>query len=525
MPPTMGGSDSESAVAQRLRWASRPTDDADTRRFYQQRVALLAKMMMALFTTITVLAAVLLALQAPERFVRIHTDPNKILSYLMLGVWFGMWMLLRGRPRPGWLVRACDLGGLLMVSSFLGGALVRAPLVLPLHFAGLAIGLLLLVLRAALVPSSPGWTALVGVLCGTPILIGTHLRNLASPFVAMPAGSFVFVHVIWWLAATAATTVVSRTIYGLITQMARVTRLGQYTLLEKIGEGGMGEVYRAQHGLLRRPTAVKLLLPGRTSPETLARFEREVQLTSRLSHPNTIAIYDYGRTADGVFYYAMEYLDGLSLEQLVRQSGALPPGRALHLLLQVSEALAEAHAVGLIHRDIKPANVMVCERGGVPDVAKVLDFGLVKQLDPGAGDVHLTVTNAVAGTPLYMAPEAVSGGAVDARADLYALGAVAYFLLTGAPPFMGRTVVEICGHHLHTPPVPPSQLARGIPPALEAVVLACLAKSPAERPQDARALHARLAAAQAEVHWSRAEAEAWWSERRARGAPVAATPS
>lgn len=184
---------------------------------------------------------------------------------------------------------------------------------------------------------------------------------------------------------------------------------------------------------------MKLLLPERAGPESIARFEREVQLTARLAHPNTVAVYDYGRTPDGVFYYAMEYLDGLSLESLVQRHGPQPPGRVIHILAQAAGALAEAHALGLIHRDVKPANILFCDRGGVPDVVKLLDFGLVKNLD-AAEATALTHANSIAGTPLYISPEAITdAGRVDHRADLYALGAVAYFLLTGSPPFPGNT--------------------------------------------------------------------------------------
>lgn len=288
-----------------------------------------------------------------------------------------------------------------------------------------------------------------------------------------------------------------------------------YRILERLGRGGMGSVYRAEHALLRRPTAVKMLSPERAGRDSIARFEREVKLTARLTHPNTVAIYDYGRTRDGLFYYAMEFLDGLSLEELVKQFGPQPPGRVIHILMQATGALAEAHALGLIHRDIKPANVLFCERGGTPDVVKLVDFGLVKNLEPEPGPA-LTHTNAITGTPQYLAPETITDPAgIDHRVDLYGLGGVAYYLLTGRPPFEGSSVLEIVGHHLHTPVTPPSRVVRSsIPPDLEALILSCLAKKPAERPASAQGLHDTLAECARSSPWNLGEARAFWQNMR-----------
>jgi serine/threonine-protein kinase len=244
----------------------------------------------------------------------------------------------------------------------------------------------------------------------------------------------------------------------------------------------MGSVYRASHAMLKRPTAIKVISPDRAGETATARFEREVMVTSRLTHPNNVAIYDYGRTRGGVFYYAMELLDGEDLERLVEREGAQPVERARHILRQVSAALSEAHDAGLVHRDIKPSNIMLCTRGGMRDFVKVLDFGLVKDIAAPA-DVQITSEQTITGTPLYMAPESMlEPTTVGPPADVYGLGCVAYFLLTGRTPFDGKSLVEVCAHHVHTTPEPPSKRAPGVPPELDAIVLRCLEKHPELRP-------------------------------------------
>jgi serine/threonine-protein kinase len=318
----------------------------------------------------------------------------------------------------------------------------------------------------------------------------------------------------WGVIFTIATVIVSRVIYGLQQRVREAMQLGNYTLEEKLGEGGMGVVYRARHAMLRRRTAVKLLPPEKAGEQAVARFEREVQLTARLTHPNTVTVFDYGRTPDGVFYYAMELLAGASLEDVVALDGAQPPGRVIQVLHEVSGALSEAHAIGLIHRDIKPANIFLCEQGGEPDVAKVLDFGLVKKVG-GSGSVGLTHADTITGTPLYMSPESIrEPEGMDGRSDLYALGAVGYYLLTGGHVFVGKTLVEVCGHHLHSTPDPPARrLGAPVPEDLEAVLLACLEKEPSKRPESAAALRQSLRSCQAFGEWDGEDARRWWSER------------
>ena len=319
-------------------------------------------------------------------------------------------------------------------------------------------------------------------------------------------------------------TATSLVIYGLRRRVRDAEQLGQYRLEEKLGEGGMGAVFRASHAFLRRPTAVKLLPPEKAGAENIRRFEKEVQLTAQLSHPNTITIFDYGHTADGVFYYAMEYVDGLTLSDVVTRAGPQHPGRVVYLMRQASSALAEAHGVGVVHRDIKPGNIMVHllhPHGSEGDFVKVLDFGLVKEMRGEAG-LDLTDAANLAGTPQYMAPESLTApDEVDGRADLYALGAVMYFLLTGTHVFTGDSIVEVCGQHLHSAPEPPSsRLGQAVPPDLEALVLSCLEKKPSDRPQTALDLERRLHRCRDVSPWGHEDAKRWWATHGHR-APVA----
>jgi tRNA A-37 threonylcarbamoyl transferase component Bud32 len=288
-------------------------------------------------------------------------------------------------------------------------------------------------------------------------------------------------------------------------------KAGAYVIEREIGSGGMANIYLARHALLKRPTAVKIMKRFRATDEMVARFEREVQLASRLSHPNTVEIFDYGRTRDGLFYYAMEYLDGVTLAQLVEKSGPLPVARTIHILSQTCSALAEAHALGLVHRDIKPENIMVCRRGIELDVVKILDFGLVKNIaEPHSRD--LTRSLKILGTPLYMAPERIrSPGDVDARTDLYSLGVVAYYLLTGRKLFESEDDLELAQKVLNDPPPFPSLLsAQPIPAELDRLVVACLAKRREDRPQSATEMLRTLERLAAGNRWSQDQAAACW---------------
>ncbi len=308
-------------------------------------------------------------------------------------------------------------------------------------------------------------------------------------------------------------------------------RLGQYHLQRKIGEGGNGAVYRARHALLRRPTAVKLMNAAfARSDAARRRFEHEVQSTSNLSHPNTIAIYDYGSTPDGTLYYAMELLNGSTLEEVVRFNGPLPAGRVIHVLEQMAGSLAEAHDKGLIHRDVKPSNVILCERGGLFDTVKLLDFGLVQEAEGIQAGDRGDPSDVLIGTPLYMAPELIRHpGSASPRSDLYAVGCVGYYLLTGRTVFEGGSATEICASHLHDAPVPPAERAGlPVPADLEELILACLEKDPQRRPASAAELRAQLLACGDAGRWTQADARAWWIEHPAgfegEPSPETATP-
>jgi serine/threonine-protein kinase len=288
-------------------------------------------------------------------------------------------------------------------------------------------------------------------------------------------------------------------------------RIGEYTLREKLGAGGMGEVFLAEHRFLKRDCAIKLIRDDATDDSNaIARFESEVQATARMTHPNTIEIYDYGHTDDGTFYYAMEYLPGMNLQEMVEQFGPLPPERVIHLLRQVCGALREAHAAGLVHRDIKPGNIFSAERGGIYDMAKLLDFGLVKSLRPQDRSLKLTIDGALVGSPLYAAPEMTLDGKSDARSDIYSLGATAFYLLTGRAVFPGENALKVIFAHVKEEPTKLATINPDIPAALDAIVQKCLEKKPEDRFTDVRSLEEALADCGSSGLWSQDRAIDWW---------------
>ncbi|HJL14205.1 MAG TPA: serine/threonine-protein kinase [Sandaracinaceae bacterium LLY-WYZ-13_1] len=326
--------------------------------------------------------------------------------------------------------------------------------------------------------------------------------------------------------------ITSVSLHRLAETVRRARQMGAYRLVEKLGAGGMGEVWRAEHRGLARPAAIKLVRPellgahdDTDTQRMLTRFAREAKATAALTSPHTIGVYDYGRAEDGSFYYVMELLEGMDLETLVQHHGRLPPERAAHLLLQVCDSLRDAHAQGVVHRDIKPANVMVCRQGTAPDFVKVLDFGLVKVEEPGEGaqDAKLTDAGVAMGTPAYMAREVAHGKEATPRSDVYAFGCLAYWLLTGRMVFADdpHPMQQILAH-VQQAPEPPSAHAPGIDPALDALVLACLAKDPADRPSDASAVERALRDTRLAERWTEADAAAWWASVRSSKAPAPA---
>lgn len=444
---------------------------------------------------------------------RFSINVNSVPLLVATAAFAGLWLLLRGPPRSARFVRAVELASLCIGTTALSSlALVMGLTESPDMIVRSTLTYVLLA-YAVYVPSTARHTLFVAALMTVPLLSSIFLafREWDPALYDPPAAIWrkgnkgdmaylaTFVSAFLWSVVVGIAAGFSHTIYGLRRAISAVRKLGQYTLEEKLGEGGMGVVYRASHGMLRRPTAIKLLHADRAGEAALARFEREVRRTAALTHPNTVTVYDYGRTTDGVFYYAMELLEGATLDEMVEVDGPQPEGRVIYLLEQAAASLAEAHAAGLIHRDIKPGNIMVVDRGGISDLVKVLDFGLVKDLGAKASgatppDPTLTAADAITGTPLYMAPEAIiAPDTIDARADVYALGAVGYWLLTGTHVFSGASVVEVCAHHLHMPPEPPSErLRKPIAADLETLILDCLAKRPENRPASALVLRQRL---------------------------------
>jgi len=450
-----------------------------------------------------------------------------VIAGLSLLVSVGLFFYSRRRDRKP--ERIINLGlvylvlmGFAMGQLFHGHAFVRGASVAPMISW---IGVMVLMF-AAIVPSTPLKTAMAGLVAVSMNPVGMFIAKARGNWDFGPAINAFGMHSPDYLLVGIAV-VISHVVTRLGQQVARARELGSYQLGNLLGSGGMGEVYRATHRMLARPAAIKLIRPemlgGTREHANLAvtRFRREAEVAATLRSPHTVALYDFGQAEDQTLYFVMELLDGMDLETLVREKGPIPAARAIHILRQVCESLEEAHACGLVHRDIKPANIHIGIVGLRHDVVKVLDFGLVKRVEGAktSGERSLeTGVGMTPGTPGYLAPEMVTGGAVDGRADLYALGCVAYYLLIGSLVFDGDTAIEVIAKHLHEEPVAPStRTALRIPEALDRLVLSCLAKKPESRPTDAAALSEALAAIDVDPAWSEEQAKRWWRENRVNG--------
>jgi eukaryotic-like serine/threonine-protein kinase len=505
--------------------------------FVQARLALLGKTVFLLaggfFTVINIL---LVAGGGFAVLPALVTQANiwHFLAASMMGV---LWGVARLRP---WSIRTLgmlDAGSLLLAG--VGLALMAAQPDEKQLMAGLFALTVTMMARAVLIPSTARRTFVLSWLAATPLLVVSYAFHEPSAMPGFAAGFpklLTTVNALLWMSiATTLSTVTSKTIYGLRQQVREASEVGQYTLEEKIGSGGMGEVWKARHRMLIRPAAVKLVsarelgsAPGRDPELRLRRFEREARATAGLKSPHTVELYDFGVTDDGSLYYVMELLDGMDLDTLVGRFGPMPAERAIHLLLQVCASLEDAHQNGLVHRDIKPANLIVSRVGGEWDFVKVLDFGLVKlesTREENESQLNLTDDGNVSGTPGYIAPEVVMGRATDHRVDLYALGCVGFWLVTGALVFEGPGAIKVMFDHVNTaPPAPSTRSKHALPPEFEALILECLAKDPAERPPSAAALKQRLQAIHVAEPWTHERAEHWWSEHapeRASTRPVA----
>ncbi len=454
----------------------------------------------------------------------LHAAVNVLMAGLAAILW--RWPTVCLRP-----LRAVELALFVSLAAFFGWTQFRmfaqAPLMQDPRTAGSVDTIRLLV-----VASTVRWFFLIVVYgvfipntwkrCALVVGIGALLPLVLTPLGAAVYGKFgptlhqaLLDMAILLLTGVAVAVFGSHRFQVLQQQAFEAQQLGQYRLQKRLGSGGMGEVYLGEHVLLRRPCAIKLIRPDQAiDPTTLQRFEREVRAMATLTHPNSVEVFDYGHADDGTFYYVMEYLPGIDLESLVARDGPLPAERAIFFLRQVCRALREAHGIGLLHRDVKPSNIIACERGGTYDVAKLLDFGLVQNVGLGKDAMRLTMQGTVLGSPPYLSPEQAAGRTdLDARADIYGVGGVAYYLLTGQPPFARDTAMQMLLAHAYESVVPPADVRPDVPADLQAVVLRCLQKKADARYPSADALEKALASCAGADAWTEERAAAWWKAR------------
>jgi len=462
--------------------------------------------------------AILIGYPAPSGFF--ETGGFQALNVVAVAASAGLWWVARSprvsASRLHTLGLAYEIGICFIIATITFWQYYVLTLMLP----NLTWVPVVIILFPLIMPGPPGRMLVAAVAAGATAPVALLLLEVAGKVAADPE-AYVQVTVHSAFAVGFAYTG-AQLVYGLGREVTAAREFGSYRLVERLGQGGMGEVWRAQHRMLARSAAIKLIQPsvpsaGRpeSSEEARRRFEREAQAIALLRSPHTVELFDFGVSTDGAFYYVMELLDGLDADALVRGFGPVPAERAIYLLRQVCHSLSEAEARDLVHRDIKPANIFVCRYGEDCDFVKVLDFGIAKAVGVDTEPV-LTQVNVVHGTPAFMAPEqALGGSTVDRRADIYATGCLAYWLLTGELVFTAETAMALLLHHAQTPPIPPSvRTELPIPEGLDRLVLSCLAKDPAERPQSARELSLRLAAVECASAWTEERIRDWWARHQ-----------
>jgi eukaryotic-like serine/threonine-protein kinase len=455
----------------------------------------------------------------------VHTIPGAISIAAALAVAL---MVRLGGLRPA-VVTALALAFEMVSSYGIAAAEFLQPMGLNVgtSWIGLSWVAVWILLCNVVLPTVPRDAVIAALVSATAVPVMVLLSISLFPPVFRPDGIMIFFAFGFpYLLVVFMAYVGARVVYGLGTEVTRARELGSYRLEQRLGEGGMGEVWRASHRLLARPAAIKLIRstgqPAGISDDMRRRFEREAQVIAQLRSPHTVTLFDFGVTEDGLFYYAMELLEGLDTAALISRFGPIPAERVVHILRQMCHSLSEAESRGLVHRDIKPANIFLCRYGEDHDFVKVLDFGIAKVMhEPSEIDeTATTMPNVIHGTPAFIAPEQILGGSdVDTRADIYSTGCVAYWLLTGELVFTAETPMKLLLAHAHTPPEPPSSRTElPIPEDLDALVLSCLAKDRAQRPRSARDLLRRLDAVALHHPWTDARAREWWQAHLLTGA-------
>jgi eukaryotic-like serine/threonine-protein kinase len=492
---------------------------ADLLRQASGRLQIVALVAAALWTVGPILGHLALYLTHPENPGWAQFGPNETICAIAVLISLGLFAYLRaGEHNPAFVM---DLALVYMVANAASiGFMMHwgTPSSTPMDSSPMItwVGPVILMF-AALVPTSPWKMLLASLIAASMDPLGMVAAQAAGVFHFGPLRNALLMHYPSYLLVGVAV-VISHVVTRLGKQVAKERELGSYRLGESLGRGGMGEVYKATHRMLARPAAIKLIHPDllqredkRSAELAIARFRREANAAAKLRSPHTVELYDFGETEDGTLYFVMELLEGMDLETLVSREGPLPQKRVIHILRQACESLEEAHATGLVHRDIKPANIHVGKVGLRHDFVKVLDFGLVKSVSTPVGqDSMATAAGFTPGTPAYMAPELAMGEPCDGRADLYALGCVAFYLLTGRLVFEATSGFQMIAKHVQEPPVPPSERTElDVSPELDRAVLACLAKSPDDRPQSATELDRMLSEIEVEP-WSEEEATRWW---------------